>query len=148
MKNYFKDSKGQALAEFAIILMGSILVLLPVLSLLRPTVRNVFDEVDAKMSTGIYVGDGVTMIKGNDPALVTLCHQPGTPAEKTMDLPQSAIPGHLGHGDYIGSCEDSADVQVTLCHKPDTPAEMTKLLPQSAVLGHLGHGDYIGSCNN
>lgn len=35
---------------------------------------------------------------------VTICHKPGTPAEKTMTLPQSALGGHLGHGDTMGPC--------------------------------------------
>lgn len=35
---------------------------------------------------------------------VTICHKPGTPAQKTMTLPQSALNGHLGHGDTMGPC--------------------------------------------
>jgi len=35
---------------------------------------------------------------------VTICHKPGTPAEKTKTLPQSALNGHLGHGDTMGPC--------------------------------------------
>lgn len=35
---------------------------------------------------------------------VTLCHKPGTPAEKTKSLPASALYGHLGHGDTRGAC--------------------------------------------
>ena len=35
---------------------------------------------------------------------VTICHKPGTPAEKTIRIPRSALPGHLGHGDYVGPC--------------------------------------------
>ncbi len=35
----------------------------------------------------------------------TLCHKPGTPAEKTLVLPTEAVPGHLGHGDRLGSCQ-------------------------------------------
>jgi hypothetical protein len=39
------------------------------------------------------------------PSLVTLCHKPGTPAQQTMNnLPNAAVPGHLGHGDYVGAC--------------------------------------------
>ena len=37
---------------------------------------------------------------------VTICHKPGTPAEQTKQVPQSAVSGHLGHGDFIGTCED------------------------------------------
>jgi len=36
---------------------------------------------------------------------VTICHKPGTPAEKTKQVPESAVPGHLGHGDTEGECE-------------------------------------------
>jgi hypothetical protein len=35
---------------------------------------------------------------------VTICHKPDTPAEKTMSLPRAALSGHLGHGDFLGSC--------------------------------------------
>jgi len=37
-------------------------------------------------------------------SLVTICHKPGTPAQKTMNVPDSAVAGHLGHGDILGSC--------------------------------------------
>ena len=36
---------------------------------------------------------------------VTICHKPGTPAQKTMEVPAQAVPGHLGHGDSLGECE-------------------------------------------
>ncbi len=35
---------------------------------------------------------------------VTICHQPGTSAEQTRTITESALSGHLGHGDYIGAC--------------------------------------------
>ncbi len=35
---------------------------------------------------------------------VTICHKPGTPAEQTKTIPQSALGGHLGHGDTMGPC--------------------------------------------
>jgi hypothetical protein len=38
------------------------------------------------------------------PEKVTICHKPGTPAEKTMYLPESAVRGHMGHGDCLGPC--------------------------------------------
>ncbi len=41
--------------------------------------------------------------------LVTICHQPGTPAQKTMQIPQTAVPGHLGHGDVRGGCLTGVD---------------------------------------
>ena len=45
----------------------------------------------------------------DDDGLITICHKPGTPAEKTMTIPLAALPAHLGHGDFIGSCEAPED---------------------------------------
>ncbi|MFZ0548460.1 MAG: hypothetical protein WAM60_23630 [Candidatus Promineifilaceae bacterium] len=103
-------------------------------------------------------------------AVVTICHKPGTPAQKTMTLPEAALGGHLGHGDTIGPCSDSTATpvppppgptatipptpgdggngsMVTICHKPGTPAQQTMTIPESALGGHLGHGDTLGACN-
>lgn len=44
---------------------------------------------------------------GDPPAskgVVTLCHKPGTPAQKTLVLPSSAAKGHMEHGDTAGVC--------------------------------------------
>lgn len=42
-----------------------------------------------------------------DDGKVKLCHKPGTNAEKTLEVPASAVPGHLGHGDVLGECDDN-----------------------------------------
>jgi hypothetical protein len=42
---------------------------------------------------------------------VTICHKPGTPAEQTKLIPESAVGGHLGHGDYLGPCGESDETQ-------------------------------------
>lgn len=101
--------------------------------------------------------------------MVTICHKPGTPAEQTKTIPEPALNGHLGHGDYVGAC--SADPTatspvpptatppgptytptpgnggtVTICHKPGTPAQQTKTISASALPGHLNHGDTLGAC--
>ena len=34
----------------------------------------------------------------------TVCHEPGTPAQKTLALPAPAVPGHVDHGDTLGAC--------------------------------------------
>ena len=47
------------------------------------------------------------------PEKVTICHKPGTPAEKTMDLPESAVPDHLGHGDFLGECGETTATTTT-----------------------------------
>lgn len=41
---------------------------------------------------------------GEDQYKVAVCHKPGTPAEKTLYVPESAVPGHIGHGDTPGEC--------------------------------------------
>jgi len=38
-----------------------------------------------------------------------VCHKPGTPAEKTLWVPEAAIPGHLGHGDERGTCDGGGE---------------------------------------
>jgi len=40
---------------------------------------------------------------GGEPK-TTICHKPGTPAEKTMEVPDSAVADHLDHGDLLGDC--------------------------------------------
>jgi hypothetical protein len=99
---------------------------------------------------------------------VTICHKPNTPAEQTKSIPESALNGHLGHGDTMGPCSEDTPVPtspppppgptptppapsnggtVTICHKPGTPAQKTMVVPSSALNGHLGHGDTVGACN-
>ena len=41
---------------------------------------------------------------------VTICHKPGKPAEQTMEIPRTALRGHLGHGDSEGPCGPPAPV--------------------------------------
>jgi hypothetical protein len=35
---------------------------------------------------------------------VTICHKPGTPAERTLSVASSAVAAHLAHGDVEGPC--------------------------------------------
>ncbi len=96
-------------------------------------------------------------------AKISICHKPGTPAEKMLWLPASAIPGHVGHGDLRGPCPEAtapptstmpitpslvptSTQWISICHKPNTPAEKMLMLPAPAIPGHLGHGDELGSC--
>jgi len=37
------------------------------------------------------------------PDKVTICHTP-PPNDFTLEVPPQAVPGHLGHGDYLGEC--------------------------------------------
>jgi hypothetical protein len=94
-------------------------------------------------------GEGAPAQPGEAEEKVTICHKPGTPAEKTMEVPADAVGGHLAHGDQLGPCEESgvsAGKKVLLCHKPGTPAQKTMQVPPSALEAHLDHGDVLGSC--
>jgi hypothetical protein len=85
---------------------------------------------------------------------VTICHKPGTPAERTLEVAASAVAAHLAHGDYLGACEGlnappvDDEGKVTICHKPGTPAERTLEVAVSALAAHLAHGDALGSCED
>ncbi len=50
------------------------------------------------------VGQQSPPVGQQSPARVTVCHKPGTPAQKTMTLPQPAVRAHVGHGDTLGAC--------------------------------------------
>jgi hypothetical protein len=71
---------------------------------------------------------------------VTICHKPGTPAEHTITVDQSAVAAHLAHGDYLGPCYSGTttdppgttstgtitdDPPATTTSPPDPPAPTT-----------------------
>lgn len=45
---------------------------------------------------------------------VTICHTP-PPVDQTMEVPITAVPGHLGHGDYLGPCEEPEPEPEDVC---------------------------------
>jgi hypothetical protein len=50
-----------------------------------------------------FAASAVALKGGHVP--VTLCHKPGTPAEHTITVDESAVAAHLAHGDYLGPCQ-------------------------------------------
>lgn len=52
-----------------------------------------------------FLAPGYVVEYEPQPMTVTICHKPGTPAQKTLVIPVQALAGHLGHGDRIGPCE-------------------------------------------
>jgi hypothetical protein len=55
-----------------------------------------------------YSDDESSDDEGDDGECVILCHKPGTAAEQTLCVPESAVNAHLRHGDHLGECEDDA----------------------------------------
>jgi hypothetical protein len=81
----------------------------------------------------------------------TICHKPGTPAEKTMAVTAADLDSHLAHGDLLGPCAElpsPAAQKVLICHKPRTAAQKTMTVPSEALVAHLDHGDVLGSCQD
>jgi hypothetical protein len=63
---------------------------------------------------------------------VTICHKPGTPAEKTLIVDDSAVPGHLRHGDYLGPCGETS-VTTTLTSPTTTTVPITETIPPTTI---------------
>jgi hypothetical protein len=112
------------------------------------------DQLGPCNALGPSTGSG----PGDAAGKVTICHKPGTPAQKAMDVPVDALAGHLAHGDQVGPCEGLAPPtgpgpknkpgKAIICHKPGTPAEKTMTLPLDALADHFGHGDILGPCQD
>lgn len=58
------------------------------------------------LSIVLVLGVGVTSAFAKFPfPQVTICHTPSNP-DQTMSVPLAALGGHLGHGDYLGACNE------------------------------------------
>jgi hypothetical protein len=60
---------------------------------------------------------------------VTICHRPGTPAEHTIVVDDSAVPAHLDHGDYLGPCRTEVTPTETSATVTLTSVETTTTVP-------------------
>lgn len=70
---------------------------------------------------------------------VTVCHKPGTPAQKTLAVPAAALEAHLAHGDYAGLCvtldlapSPSASPEASPVPDPISPAPEPSATPEPA----------------
>lgn len=59
----------------------------------RTDIRYVDDDYDGEVGAPIV-----------EEERITICHQPGTPAERTLEVPAPALDAHLAHGDTTGAC--------------------------------------------
>ena len=76
-----------------------------------------------KGSAGTAIAGAFALVRGSSAGAknekVTICHKPGTPAQKTMEVPSSAVGGHTGHGDHVGPC---CPANQLTCVNPGTAA--------------------------
>lgn len=61
---------------------------------------EVLDATGTRVVVSNFVGLPINM-----EANVTICHKPNSHAQHSLSLPLSALKGHLGHGDKMGSCQ-------------------------------------------
>ena len=79
---------------------------------------------------------------------VLVCHiPPGNPDNwHTISVDQHAVPAHLAHGDFLGSCEEAL---VTICWLPPGcdrwSARTIEVMPEE-VDGYLAQGAILGPC--
>ena len=66
---------------------------------------------------------------------VTICHKPGTPAEKTMEVPPSALHGHLRHGDRLDPCgtTTTSTTETPTTSTTETPTTTTTETPTTTT---------------
>jgi hypothetical protein len=65
-------------------------------------------SISRRRALKLFVGSALAALIPSralaQPKKVAICHKPGTPEEKTMEVPKSAVASHLGHGDRLGPC--------------------------------------------
>ncbi len=80
------------------------------------------------VGTALIFGAGMVLANppGGPHTPVTICHKPGTPAEQTLVVDDDAVPGHLGHGDYLGACQgDTTTTGTTTTTETTTTTDTT-----------------------
>jgi len=106
-------------------------------------------SISGQIITVFNPTDVIQARKGNKKDWVTLCHK-----GKTQEYPESAVPGHLGHGDTHGACSSSppsnnGNKKVTICHNDEqTGKKQTITISENALDTHLkNHSDTLGACS-
>ena len=86
------------------------------------------NSVFSKMLIALVVMALITGVSAAGQQTVTICHKPLT-EDKTMYLPQEAVQGHLGHGDYLGACQTPV---------APAPELSTTILMSTGIIGLFG----------
>lgn len=76
-------------------------------SIVTPGINTLYVlGTDVGGPSGVIFNASITVESTPEPedGKVTICHKPGTPAEKTLEVPEAALKGHLKHGDTLGPC--------------------------------------------
>lgn len=90
--------KKAKFAATTIIAIAATMVLLPLSNVMAVPAKNTSD-ITAKFDSSTVV-----TLSSSTHNNITICHKPGTPAEKTLVIPEPALNAHLRHGDTLGAC--------------------------------------------
>ncbi len=79
---------------------------------------------------------------------IQICHKAGV-TNLNLKVPESALGGHLKHGDAIFACNtDLSKVKVRVCHSTGASGKTQSLeISANALSAHLEHGDVLGGCD-
>src|SRR5215216_909215 len=132
-------------------------------------------SISRRRALKLFVGSALAALIPSralaQPKKVAICHKPGTPEEKTMEVPKSAVASHLGHGDRLGPCgtTTTTSTSTTSTTSTTTPTTSTSTsttststtTPMCLPLGHSpcdadseccssicdqGFGSFFGTC--
>lgn len=93
--------------------------------------------------TDLEFADGIINVYISNPEAsgtkVTICHiPPGNPsAQHTISVSSSAVPAHLAHGDYLGSCGDPLDPNEVVIISEGTFHGITKVVEVTLRPSHF-----------
>ena len=83
------------------------------------------------------LGTSASIVLANPPGgphtPVTICHKPGTPAEHAIVVDDDAVPAHLDHGDYLGSCQGTTTTDTTDTTETTTETTTTDTTTESTT---------------
>ena len=96
------------LGKWAVPVIASILIvgILGFSVMMSSTEAEIMHPIDTSKRMGEF-GENVeviTLTHTPGHGTTTLCHKPGTPAQKTLVVDDPAVDAHINHGDTFGPC--------------------------------------------
>lgn len=89
--------------------------------------------------------------QGEGETLIQLCHYLPDGTQVQLMVPDSSVPSHQAHGDFLGDCDGyvvNEHPMVEICHQLGRSGNVVTLLVDLRSLPpHLAHGDTIGPCS-
>ena len=92
----------------------------------QQTSNRAFDDLARALAEGsisrrralkLFAGSAIAALIPSralaQPKKTIICHKPGTPDEKTIEVSESALHGHQAHGDTLGACGESPTTTTT-----------------------------------